>query len=81
VRSERGINNNNNNNNNNSSSNNKNICKIIFHVFYYIMHYNDPPAWGLGEGLTTPHRKKTACYAMLHSPSALAGSCENGNEN
>jgi hypothetical protein len=21
-----------------------------------------PPAWGLGVGLTTPHRKKLACY-------------------
>jgi len=26
-----------------------------------------PPAWGLGEGLTAPHRKKTICYEMLHS--------------
>jgi hypothetical protein len=25
-----------------------------------------PPAWGLGEGLTTPHCKKPACYEMLH---------------
>jgi hypothetical protein len=21
-----------------------------------------PPAWGLGVGLTTPHRKKSPCY-------------------
>jgi hypothetical protein len=26
-------------------------CVII------ISYYNGPPAWGLGEGLTTPHRK------------------------
>jgi hypothetical protein len=25
-----------------------------------------PSAWGLGEGLTTPHHKKPACYEMLH---------------
>jgi len=23
-----------------------------------------PPAWGLGEGLTTPHRKKDTYYEM-----------------
>jgi hypothetical protein len=35
----------------------------------------------LGEGLTTPHRKKkTACYEMLHKASELAGFFENGNE-
>jgi len=26
----------------------------------------DPPAWGLCEGLTNPHHKKSACYEMLH---------------
>jgi hypothetical protein len=31
-----------------------------------------PPAWGLGEALTTPHRKKTARYEMLHRDSELA---------
>jgi hypothetical protein len=25
-----------------------------------------PPAWGLCEGLTNPHHKKSACYEMLH---------------
>jgi hypothetical protein len=25
-----------------------------------------PPEWGLGEGLTTPHCGKLACYEMLH---------------
>jgi hypothetical protein len=25
-----------------------------------------PSAWGLDEGLTTPHPKKPACYRMLH---------------
>jgi hypothetical protein len=47
------------------------ICKIIFSVFlclcnyYIILYYKSPPAWGLGEGLTTPHRKSqpvTKCY-------------------
>jgi len=38
------------------------------------------PAWGLGEGLTTPHLKKLACYEMLHRASELASSCEHGNE-
>jgi hypothetical protein len=35
-------------------------------------------AWELGEGLTAPHRKKRACYGMLHRVSE--GSCEHGNE-
>jgi len=30
-----------------------------------------PPAWGLGEGLTTPHHKTLACYEMLHRVSDL----------
>jgi len=34
----------------------------------------------LGEGLTTPHHKKTACYEMLHRASELAGPCEHDNE-
>jgi hypothetical protein len=25
-----------------------------------------PPGWDLGEVLTTPHHKKTACYEMLY---------------
>jgi len=39
-------------------------CKIYFPCiiclcnYYIILYYNGPPAWGLGEGLTTPHRKK-----------------------
>jgi hypothetical protein len=37
-----------------------------------------PPAWGLGEVLTTPHRKKLPCYETLYR--ASAGSCECGNE-
>jgi len=43
----------------------------------------DPPDCGLGEGPTTPRRKKkTACYEMLHRTSDLcrAGSCEHSNE-
>jgi hypothetical protein len=38
-----------------------------------------PPAWGLGEGLTT-ESKCPSCYEMLHRTSELAGSCEHGNE-
>jgi hypothetical protein len=34
-----------------------------------------PPAWGLGEGLTT-HRKNS----LLRRVSELAGCCERGNE-
>jgi hypothetical protein len=45
-------------------------------ISYYIGH----PAWGLGEGLTTYHSKRTACYGMLHGPSELVGCCEYGNE-
>jgi hypothetical protein len=36
----------------------------------------NPPAWGLGGGLTIPHCKKPACYEMLLRASGLAGSCE-----
>jgi hypothetical protein len=32
-----------------------------------------PPAWGLGEGLITPYRKKKTCYEMLHRSSELNG--------
>jgi hypothetical protein len=39
-----------------------------------------PPAWGLGEGLTTPHHKGAACYVMLHRASGMVGSCEHSNE-
>jgi hypothetical protein len=39
-----------------------------------------PPGWGLGEVLTTPHRKKVPCYETLYRASDLAGSCECGNE-
>jgi hypothetical protein len=39
-----------------------------------------PPAWGMGEKLTTSHRKKPSCYEMLHRGSELAGCCEHGNE-
>jgi len=31
----------------------------------------DPPAWGLGEGLTIPHRKKNTSYKILHRVSDL----------
>jgi hypothetical protein len=29
------------------------------------------PAWGLGVGLTTPHRKKQNCYEKSHKASDL----------
>jgi hypothetical protein len=32
-----------------------------------------PPAWGLGVGLTTPHRKKQIRYEKLHKASDLDG--------
>jgi len=38
---------------------------------YLIYTVSGPPAWALGEGLITPHRKKIACYEMLHKVSAL----------
>jgi len=28
-----------------------------------------PPAWVLGKGLTTSHRKKPTCYEMSHRAS------------
>jgi hypothetical protein len=34
-------------------------------MYFYLPNITDPmyvPAWGLGVGLTTPHRKKQACY-------------------
>ena len=27
-----------------------------------------PPAWGLGELLTTPHHKNWPCYERIHVP-------------
>jgi hypothetical protein len=40
-----------------------------------------PPAWGLGVGLTTPHRKKQACYETKHEASELGRVCStNGGE-
>jgi hypothetical protein len=29
----------------------------------------DPPAWGLGEMLTTPHNKNVPCYGTFHKAS------------
>jgi hypothetical protein len=46
------------------------IYKIIIRVFillcnyYIILYYNGALAWGLDEGLTTPHLKKTAVQQM-----------------
>jgi len=34
----------------------------------------------LGEGLTTPHNKKPACYKISHRALELVVSCEHGNE-
>jgi hypothetical protein len=38
------------------------------------------PDCGWGEGLTTHHKKKTACYTMLHRDLELAGPCKHSNE-
>jgi hypothetical protein len=38
-----------------------------------------PPAWGLGEVLTSPHRKKVSCCESFNRVSK-AGTCECGNE-
>jgi hypothetical protein len=32
-----------------------------------------PLAWGSGEGLITPRRRKAACYEMLHTATELEG--------
>jgi hypothetical protein len=37
-----------------------------------------PPAWGLSEGLTIPHRKKQLVRKCHTGP--RAGPCEHGNE-
>jgi hypothetical protein len=54
---------------------------IYFFIFYSALLYflriygissrvhptrGDPPAWGLGEVVTTLHRKKLRCYEALH---------------
>jgi hypothetical protein len=39
-----------------------------------------PPTSRLGEGLTIPHLKKTACYEVVHRVLELQGTCEHGNE-
>jgi hypothetical protein len=36
-----------------------------------------PPAWGWGEGLIDSHRKRSACYEMLHV-SEHSGSLKSG---
>jgi len=41
------------------------------HVFLKQPTMGGPPTWGLGEGLTTPYRKKTGCNEMLHRASDL----------
>jgi len=47
---------------------------------YYILYYNGNPARGLGEGLTTPHRKKAAYYEILSKVLQLVDTCEHDNE-
>ena len=40
-----------------------------------------PPAWGLGEVLTTLHRKNVSCYeSFIKASDLVAGTCECGNE-
>jgi hypothetical protein len=38
----------------------------------------DPPGWGLGKVLTTPHLKKPASYKILHRKNSLKqpGKCK-----
>jgi len=41
------------------------LNQFMHFTFYTDTRLNIPPAWGLGEGLTTPHRKNqfvTKCY-------------------
>jgi hypothetical protein len=52
----------------------------IWMVAANISKRGNPPAWELGEGLTTPHCKKPACYEMLHMTPELVGTCEHSNE-
>jgi hypothetical protein len=52
---------------------------------YWISSPGQPPrggptAWGLSEGLTTPHCKNPTSYEILHKAWELVGSCEHGNE-
>jgi hypothetical protein len=47
---------------------------------FKLLQKTNPPAWELGEGLTTPHCKTPACYEMLHRASKLMDTCEHGNE-
>jgi hypothetical protein len=35
-----------------------------------------PPAWGLGVGLTTPHRKKKLIMKILKKPRTWTGSLD-----
>jgi hypothetical protein len=39
-----------------------------------------PPAWGLVEGLTSPHCKKTTLLRNVTQDLGLAGSCNHSNE-
>ena len=39
-----------------------------------------PPVRGLGDVQTNPHRKHVNILRNIHKYSALAGSCECGNE-
>jgi hypothetical protein len=40
----------------------------------------DPPAWGLGGGLTTLPVKLNVCYETLQTSSDQASCCECGDE-
>jgi len=41
---------------------------------------NGPPAWGLGEKLTTRNRKRTGLLRNITQGLGIGGPCENGNE-
>jgi hypothetical protein len=46
------------------------ICRVTANILNKKSRTADK---GLGEGPTTPHRKKPACYEMLHRASDLDG--------
>jgi len=52
-------------------------CRNYFVPLNITVTMGGPPAWGLGDGLTTPHRKN---QLMLHGASKFARSCGHGNE-
>jgi len=54
----------------------------MYHFAYIIIisYHNGPPAWGFGEGLKTPHRKKKKQLFAKPNDLELGGSSEHGNK-